>query len=869
MRKWHGKAIVAATLAVVCGPLLALGPIESAQAVPPSSAHLVLSQFRGPGHVTQVEPGGVTSVNVCSTDVPPGAAQCDARVVTSLGSGTTVAVLPASTSTSKCSTSDVNAPPSVLSGGNGGYDPCYLQSAYDVAARAESGGGAGQIVAVVDYTVDPNVAADLAVFRSKFGLPACPTGTVSPTKSSCVFQQVSEPGAPPSGSTGWDFEIAMDVEAISAMCPSCQILLVDASQYRFTELGKAVATAVADGANVVSNSFGGAEQAGESTLGAAYFDYPGVAVVASSGDTAGKVQFPASAPNVVAVGGTTLLQHTTQGTRSSNTTETVWKTPADPNNHGSGAGCSIDETPSDWQRSFLNTAGGSSACAHRVVADVSIDGDPASGMWVYDSLNNVGWRIGGGTSLAAPLLAGIFGLASNSTGSSVQAGSALYANSSVLSHVTSGSVGSCGTFLCDAAHSISGYNGPTGLGTPGTPAAMQAFNFYSSAAPAVPTGVSVSAVHATSAKVAWSIVPNATSYDVYVQGVKVMSGLTQTSTSLTDLTPQTAYAVSITAVNEAGESVKATAATFTTPVLGPASPTNVSAAPGNKQAVVSFTGDTTKPSENGSAIVGYTVTSADLTSPSSGGQHVAGTSGPITVTGLTNGHHYTFTVTATNADGTSPPSSASNDIWAGAPGTPGNAVSTPNTDGSVTVSWSAAKAGASSTTGYVVSSSTQGTFPATASSTSLVVRGLTLGKAQTFTVAATNRYGTSVPSGPTASVTPLSVPSAPTAIKAVAGNQSVVVSWTAPVSDGGASITRYYVKGSPNGKCQATTVDSCTVTGIPNGVAEKFTVVAQNQVGKSPASAPSSTVTPARNLARWVLGGIPSVSEIFDGVRRF
>src|SRR6185437_11452010 len=200
---------------------------------------------QGPGFVEHHGPGGEVDVNVCSYAVDVEAAHCDVRVRTDSGAH---AAKPGRNGGS----------PAAALGNNGAYDPAYLQSAYNVAsAAAAHGGGAGQIVAIVDAYDDPTVASDLASYRSFFGLPACPAGTVSPASSSCVFQKVSQSGTTsyPPPDAGWATEIALDVEMVSAICPACQILLVEANTNLLSDLGTAVNEAVSVGANVVSNSY--------------------------------------------------------------------------------------------------------------------------------------------------------------------------------------------------------------------------------------------------------------------------------------------------------------------------------------------------------------------------------------------------------------------------------------------------------------------------------------------------------------------------------------------------------------------------------------------------------------------------------------
>ncbi len=345
-------------------------------------------------------------------------------------------------------------------GNNGAYDPSYLQSAYNVAsAAAADGGGAGQTVAIIDAYDDPNVASNLAHYRSYFGLPGCPTGTISPVATGCVFERVSQTGSTtsyPSPNSSWAAETALDVEMVSAICANCQILLVEANSDSIADLGTAVNEAVSLGAGVVSNSYGGNEYSSENADGLKYYDHPGVAVVASAGDNGYGVEFPAASPYVTAVGGTSLTQLDNLGTRDGS--ETAWS--------GGGAGCSAYEPKPSWQTD--------SGCPRRAVADVSAVADPNTGVWMYDTYGHSGWAIYGGTSVAAPIIASFYALGGNLPGPTGTPVANAYAHASALYDVTSGGDGSCSpAYLCIAG---SGYDGPTGLGTPGqSPNSLAAF----------------------------------------------------------------------------------------------------------------------------------------------------------------------------------------------------------------------------------------------------------------------------------------------------------------------------------------------------------------------------------------------------------
>jgi subtilase family serine protease len=316
-----------------------------------------------------------------------------------------------------------------------GLAPSDLQSAYKLPS---STAGSGQTVAIVDAYDDPTAEADLGVYRSQYGLSAC-------TTANGCFKKVDQNGGTsyPRTDGGWAEEISLDLDMVSATCPNCKIVLVEAKSSTFANLGTAENTA-AKLANVVSNSYGGSD-ASDSSYGS-YYNHPGVAITVSSGDSGYGVEYPASSHYVTAVGGTSL-------TKASNTrgwTESTWS--------GAGSGCSTYNTALSGQ------SGVGTGCAKRAVADVSAVADPSTGVAVYDSTayqGQSGWMVFGGTSVAAPVVAGVYGLAGNA--SSVD-NNYPYSHSGSLFDVTSGSNGSCPTSQwCNAR---TGWDGPTGLGTP-------------------------------------------------------------------------------------------------------------------------------------------------------------------------------------------------------------------------------------------------------------------------------------------------------------------------------------------------------------------------------------------------------------------
>jgi len=314
-----------------------------------------------------------------------------------------------------------------------GYTPADLQSAYGLNSAS---GGSGKVIAIVDAYDAPTAEADLGVYRKQFGLPPC-------TTANGCFQKVNQTGGTsyPQSNASWAQEISLDLDMASAICPNCRIILVEASSNSLVNLYTAVDQAARMGATVISNSYGGPEYSGE-VNDQSHFNHAGIAITVSSGDNGYGVEFPAASQYVTAVGGTSLRK--VSGGRG--WTETVWS--------GAGSGCSAYITKPSWQ-----TDGG---CARRTVADVSAIADPNTGVAVYDSYayrGASGWLVFGGTSVAAPVIAGVYALggAGSSTAQSLYGASAFW-------DVTSGSNGSCGgSYLCTGAV---GYDGPTGLGTP-------------------------------------------------------------------------------------------------------------------------------------------------------------------------------------------------------------------------------------------------------------------------------------------------------------------------------------------------------------------------------------------------------------------
>jgi subtilase family serine protease len=336
-----------------------------------------------------------------------------------------------------------------------GYGPADLQAAYNLVKAAKKN-GKGQTIGIVDAYDDPTIEQDLAVYRAYYGLPPCTTANGCFRK----VNQDGEQGNYPIANPDWEPEEALDVEMASAICPKCHILLVEAnsadekaaagiSQIQ-SDLGAAVDTAVNLGATVVSNSYGSVGPESNWTAWDHYYDHPGVAITASSGDYGYGTAWPAASPYVTAVGGTSL---TKDSSTARGWTETAWGGAGE----GAGSGCSLWEPKPVWQKD--------TGCSGRTVADVSAVADPSTGVAVYDSsLMTGGWGVYGGTSVASPIIASVYALAGNAK--KLVYGSYPYAHASSLNDVTSGSnfpeTTTC-TYVCQAGP---GYDGPTGLGTP-------------------------------------------------------------------------------------------------------------------------------------------------------------------------------------------------------------------------------------------------------------------------------------------------------------------------------------------------------------------------------------------------------------------
>ena len=322
-----------------------------------------------------------------------------------------------------------------------GWGPQSLVAAYKLPSEASS----DQTVAISIAFDTPKLEQYLAMYRKHYGLPPC-------TTASGCFRKVNQHGLasplPPSGvQSGWDLEATLDVSLISAACPHCKILVVEANDNSVVNLAATENTAARLGADVISNSYGSRETGFTTQTLAKAYDHSNRTIVVSSGDFGfDAANFPADLATVTAVGGTQ-LRH---ASNNRGWTETVWNSPRLFG--AAGSGCSAYVAKPTWQHD--------PHCPGRTVADISA---VATNIPIYNK-DYGGWVTVAGTSISAPLIAGIYGLAGNAT--TLPPGS-VYQHQASLFDVTTGNnvlLQACGhDYLCNAKK---GYDGPTGLGTP-------------------------------------------------------------------------------------------------------------------------------------------------------------------------------------------------------------------------------------------------------------------------------------------------------------------------------------------------------------------------------------------------------------------
>jgi hypothetical protein len=492
--------------------------------------------------------------------------------------------------------------------------PAYLQQAYDLAYLSQNA-GADQTVAVVDAYDDPTAESDLAAYRAKFSLPPC-------TTDNGCFQKVDKNGNPIASGTGtapatnnaWGLEISLDLDAVSALCPKCHVLLVEANSFSPQVMAAAQQTAKNLGATAISDSW---RILPASTSQQSWFEnkstfaFPGTPTVAASGDTgylgvgsdpACNVapftqtptlcnSYPAALPGVTAVGGTTLAP--ASGARGFGESAWVWKNPTtrDPATDGAtGSGCNtFNATPPPWQTG--------TGCNGRAYNDISADGDPASGMLVCDTAytsppgtcppdktSGDGWLVVGGTSEAAPLVAAYYALLQSTTGQSASLSLGtpewLYDSPAAkqLNDPVGGFNGPCDPLAPHLCTAGPGYDGPTGTGSISGAVVAGAPGI---GAPG-PTGGYHSGVSSTGAYLQGGVYPNGAdtmswweygttnSYGQETAHTNIVSGTSPVAVSdvLTGLAPNTTYHYRLVAENNAGIEAGYDF-TFTTPAAPP------------------------------------------------------------------------------------------------------------------------------------------------------------------------------------------------------------------------------------------------------------------------------------------------------------
>jgi Subtilase family len=530
-----------------------------------------------------------------------------------------------------------------------GLRPQDLRNAYFPGEAPDAPASEPQTIAIVDAYNDPEAEADLGVYDNEFHLPEC-------TTANGCFEQVNEhgeTGKPPFPATalakaekeatcesssaepsvraaacktieevdGWSLETALDIEMAHAICQNCHIVLVEADEAEEAPLEVSEDTAVGLGAGEVSNSWAGGEPLTDSEA----FNHPGTVITFAAGDRGylnwgrtkkeeelygekAGVNYPASSPHVIAVGGTSLELNSTHEAWKE---ESVWV--------GSGGGCSLNFKAQPWQSGVSDWS--SVGCENRrAVSDIAADGDPYTGVAVYDTVPYIplgaglksatvfGWTPVGGTSASTPMIAAMFALAGGSHGVQYPA-QTLYSHlgSASLHDVTEGANGKCrgeysagcsgsmkplsetdcgqGALICNTA---TGYDGPSGVGTPNGIDALKPIRQHKGGGPELPlTEECANAIFAATGKVCGTLNPNSNAnagyYFAYNKGTNCTGGKETplepekagkgipVSGELFGLEPYTQYAYCLIATDPSGETVGA-AVTFTTEPAAPRPP---------------------------------------------------------------------------------------------------------------------------------------------------------------------------------------------------------------------------------------------------------------------------------------------------------
>jgi hypothetical protein len=440
-------------------------------------------------------------------------------------------------------------------GKDGGFSPSELREAYNIHET----GGSGQTVAIVDAYDDPNAEADLKVYRKEYKLSEC-------TKVNGCFKKVNQEGKeekyptskyPINETTGkienWGLEISLDLDMVSAACPECKILLVEADTTENSnmyaaedEAAKWEEATTKKKATEISNSWGEPEYPEETTADT-HFNHEGIPITVAAGDRGYGVSYPAASKYVISVGGTELYKEKTE------TNPRGWKDRQWTSNGSTGSGCSAYEKKPKWQED--------PACIeNRTDNDTAAVAGPATPVSMYDSYETEGctaerrekdlcWQLSGGTSVASPIVAAIDAHATEAA--KKEGAEAFYRHG--LFAVTSGGQGGCHTYLCIAEP---GYNGPTGWGTPDGPLELAAgYHAITDAAAAVtPSSATLNGyVNPEGAETEYSFeYGKTTAYEDGKTTTKVGTGVLwkAASQTITGLEPNTTYHYRVVANNK-------------------------------------------------------------------------------------------------------------------------------------------------------------------------------------------------------------------------------------------------------------------------------------------------------------------------------
>lgn len=443
-----------------------------------------------------------------------------------------------------------------------GFTPAEIRQAYgfdSISFDGVAADGSGTTIAIVTAYHNPNIEHDLAVFNATFGLPAPPS-----------FRVVNQRGGStmPAEDAAWSTETCIDVEWAHAIAPGASILLVVADSNSTADLLAATVHArSAPGVVAVGMSWGQHEFVGETSHDATFTtppDHPGVTFFAASGDTGAPALYPAFSPNVVAVGGTSLVLGA-DGSRR----ETGWR--------GSGGGTSRFQPRPSYQQDL------GTATTKRIVPDVAMVADPTTGLAVYDSRSSgaaTGWRAYGGTSIAVPQWAALAAIVAQGRSLAGRASldgrshflPALYGMPATAFHDVVGG-GSHGRPRLSAAR---GHDPVTGLGTPAAARLVAELVAFEAAAPLPlpPARLAATATSPSDVLLTWQPSAGATGYRLFettagkLRLIATYDAAT-TSGTVTGLGPRSTHTWRLEAFNASGTATAFVRATTRAGIVAP------------------------------------------------------------------------------------------------------------------------------------------------------------------------------------------------------------------------------------------------------------------------------------------------------------